>query len=803
MRLLRDRDSERGEDLRDGGVEKSICGVGAPSTQPVEVEQLLIPACRAFALIALFLLALSSALCAQTVRQLRGTIEDTSHAAIAGAEIVLDQGSQKRHVSSGPDGRFTLDSVTQNSAEITVSAPGFAATHRSLEAGNADLEFSVVLEPASVSTQLEVTASRTPLPASETPDSVQLLTSAQLQTSGALETDDMLRQVAGFDLFRRNSSRTANPTTQGASLRGIGSSGASRALILLDGVPITDPFGGWVNWSQVPRAAIENVEIVRGGASDLYGGQALSGVVQLLSKAPEGTDATLDLSYGNQSTPNASGFIGRAFGQWITSAAAEYFRTAGYTPVEPQQRGAVDNSAESLHRTGELQAQRQLSQHSRLFLRGLGYDDSRHNGTIIEVNRTRSWQAAAGFDWEGHSGDLLQVRGYGGAEDYHQTFATVAANRNSETLARVQAVPSRFWGVSAQYSRNLGTRNSVLAGTDFSRVNGESDDEILTAAKPSSQVNAGGINRSAGFFVEDIAHVTQRWIVTGVFRFDDWQTVTGFNRTTSFPSQQQTATAFPDRSETSFAPKLATKYQVNNVLSLRASAYRSFRSPTLNELYRSFRLGNVLTVSNQQLRAERLTGVEAGPAESFLNGKLLLQQRFFWAEVHRPIANVTQSTTPSLITRMRENLGSTRATGVEAQADLELLKYTGVSAQYQFVDAQVTSFPANPALIGLQVPEVPRHEFTFQAHYADPRLLTLAVQGRNSSSVFDDDQNTLLLDSYFKLDLFVSRRLNSWMDIYAAGENLLNQHFMIARTPIITLGSPFVGRIGVQLHVRR
>ncbi|MBV9144525.1 MAG: TonB-dependent receptor, partial [Acidobacteria bacterium] len=121
----------------------------------------------------------------------------------------------------------------------------------------------------------------------------------------------------------------------------------------------------------------------------------------------------------------------------------------------------------------------------------------------------------------------------------------------------------------------------------------------------------------------------------------------------------------------------------------------------------------------------------------------------------------------------------------------------------QFVDAQVTSFPANPALIGLQVPEVPRHEFTFQAHYADPRLLTLAVQGRNSSSVFDDDQNTLLLDSYFKLDLFVSRRLNSWMDIYAAGENLLNQHFMIARTPIITLGSPFVGRIGVQLHVRR
>ena len=163
----------------------------------------------------------------------------------------------------------------------------------------------------------------------------------------------------------------------------------------------------------------------------------------------------------------------------------------------------------------------------------------------------------------------------------------------------------------------------------------------------------------------------------------------------------------------------------------------------------------------------------------------------------------SESTTAALITRQRQNLGSTRARGVEASADWLAMKWIDVSAQYQFVDALVTSFPADQRLVGLRVPEVPRNEFTFQARYSNPRILTFALQARSSSSVFDDDQNTLVLDSYFKMDAFVSRRINSFMDLYAAGENLLNQRYMVARTSVITLGSPLVARGGIQLHLRR
>jgi outer membrane receptor protein involved in Fe transport len=736
-------------------------------------------------------------------REITGVIRDSSKAAISGAAITKVQKSSRQTLSSNLQGEFAFEAHDDQPIVLTIKAPGFEMEHREVPAGTADIRLLIILKPETVTSEIVVTASRTALPVGESPASIQTISATQLQSSGALEVDDVLRQVAGFDLFRRTSSRTANPTTQGVSLRGVGSSGASRALILLDGVPVTDPFGGWMNWSQIPRQAIESVEMLRGGASDLYGGEALSGVVQMLTKTPEGTSADLDLSYGNENTPNASGYMGWDFGKWMATLAGEYFRTDGYIPLEASQRGLVDTPANSLHRNGELQLERQISQRSRLFIRGSGYDDSRHNGTIVEVNRTRAWQAVAGLDWETNPGDLFQFRGYGGTENFHQTFASVAANRATEALVRVQTVPSRDWGLSSQYSRSLTSRHNLLFGVDVNSVTGESDDESLTANRPSALTNAGARDQSIGVFAQDIARITQRWLVTPVVRFDDWRTMNGFTDTTALPSGAKTPVSFKDRSEQSFNPKLATNYRVNERLSLRASVYRSFRSPTLNELYRSFRLGNILTVANQQLRAERLTGWEGGPAEILLGGKLRLQQGLFWADVDRPISNVTQSVTPSLITRMRQNLGSTRARGVEAEATLTAIKWTELSAQYQFVDATVTAFPANASLEGKQVPEIPRHEFTFQVRYANPHVITASLQGRTTSSAFDDDQNTLVLGSYFKLDAFVARRITPAVDIYVAAENLFDETYPVARTPLTTVGPPLLARVGLQFHFRR
>ena len=188
------------------------------------------------------------------------------------------------------------------------------------------------------------------------------------------------------------------------------------------------------------------------------------------------------------------------------------------------------------------------------------------------------------------------------------------------------------------------------------------------------------------------------------------------------PRKAVGAAALPDRSETFFSPRLALLHKLTSNVSLTASGYRAFRAPTLNELYRGFRAGNVFTEFNPNLRAERLTGAEGGAIVTGWNQRVMLRSNFFWNQITRPVANVTLTTTPSLITRQRQNLGSTRSQGVEFEASGRLSNSVTVSGGYEYTDATVTSFtidPAlaglNPSLVGLDVPQIPRHQFTFQA----------------------------------------------------------------------------------------
>ncbi|MGH9651238.1 MAG: TonB-dependent receptor domain-containing protein, partial [Terriglobales bacterium] len=239
---------------------------------------------------------------------------------------------------------------------------------------------------------------------------------------------------------------------------------------------------------------------------------------------------------------------------------------------------------------------------------------------------------------------------------------------------------------------------------------------------------------------------------------------------------------------------------VGSNLSVTMSAYRAFRSPTLNELYRSFRVGNVLTQANSDLRAERLTGAEAGVNAFTLHRKLNLRGTFFAVDIVNPIANVTLSTTPSLITRQRQNLGRTRTRGVEIEAVARLSDAVELSSGYQFVDATVARFPANTTLEGLQIPQVPRHQWTVQARYWKPTRLMLSVQGRWVGAQFEDDQNRLLLDRYFTLDLLAGRSLRPGVEIYAAFENLFNQRYAVGLTPVPTLGPPLLARVGFRFR---
>lgn len=576
-----------------------------------------------------------------------------------------------------------------------------------------------------VSETITVTATRTETRVADTPASVVVLSKETLDASAAATTDDALRQVAGFTLFRRSGSRVANPTTQGVTLRGIGASGASRALVLDDGVPINDPFGGWVYWGRVPRTALDRVEVLRGGASELYGSSAMGGVVQFIRRKSAGID--VDVSAGSHDTATASVFAGS---QHFT-LAADLFTTAGHVLVRPEQRGAVDVEADSRHAAIDATVRREG-----LFARLSYYRESRHNGTPLQVNDTTIRHVAAGADF----GALL-VRAYASDQDYFQTFSAIATNRASERLTLEQTIPSRGFGGNAQWTRAVRGRHVIVAGAEFRGVRATGDD-------------VRGRQHTAAAYVEDIFAATPALTVTAGVRGDWWS------------------------NESQVNPRLSVLWR-----RFSASAYTAFRAPTLNELVRPFRVGNVNTLANASLRSENLAGVEAGWRARNL------RVTAFWAALTDTIANVTISQTPALITRQRRNLGRTWSRGIEFDAEWRLSPDLRASAGALFVDATVREGD----LRGKRVPQVPRLQATAQFQWK-----TVGVQARWSAMQFDDDRNELPLEGYFVADVFASHPIARSLDITFAVENILDEDVEVSATPVVTLGQPRAWRIGLR-----
>jgi outer membrane receptor protein involved in Fe transport len=752
---------------------------------------------RSALLFGLVLLHVLAEAASADARPVSGTVRAPTGGTISGARVTFETGSRHLEAVTDSQGRFSFADVPSTPFTLRVEAEGFAPARTRIEAGDSAQDIEVALHPLVVSEDVTVTATRMSRDVSDTPASVVVLTRSNLDVTAALVADDALRQVAGFSLFRRSGSRTANPTTQGVSLRGTGASGASRAVVLKDGVPLNDPFGGWIYWDRITLLAIERAEVMRGGASELYGSPALGGAIQLIRRESlEPVSLRAEASWGSLASRDGALFGTLKTGYFFLALSGEAFATGGYVPVAPRKRGTVDTSASSRHETAELTIERRTDS-SRLFLRGSVYAESRQNGTPLQTNDAHIAEASAGA--EGTVGDTSwTVRAYGNGQRFHQGFSAVALDRSSERLTRYQTVPADAEGLSAQAVRSLGGHVFIL-GVEGRRVSGETREAI--PGPPASTQTAGGQEMTGAAFLGDVFVVGQAWTFTGGVRFDAWEDRDGRKTTVSSAGTISSETRFPARSESALSPRLSVLFRASPDVSLAASAYRSFRAPTLNELYRSFRVGNIVTSGNESLHPERATGGETSlvlePAQSNLRARVTV----FWMEIDDAIGNRTLSSTPALVTRRRENLGTTRSRGIELDVAARLKSWT-LRGGYVLADSSVLSAPTAPKLVGLRVPQIPRQHGTLQVEYRSGRIAA-AIQARGGGSQFEDDENQLPLSSFWTLDMFLSHKLSGVLEPYLAVENLLNRDVEIGRTPVTTLGPPRAARLGLRIHLRR
>lgn len=741
---------------------------------------------------------LASPLHAQN-RAVTGQVRDTTGAAIPNASVTVRVAGFSGSTITDASGHFAFARVPAAAGSLNVRAEGFSPSIQSLSGNSSGV--SITLYPSSVHEDVVVSATRTEARISETPGSTVRLSETDIASTPALALDDMLRQVPGFTLFRRTGSRFANPTSQGVSLRGLGASGASRALVLADGIPLLDPFGGWVYWDRLVPAAIADVEVFRGGASNLYGTSAMGGVVDFITRQPEAPRLVMETSYGNENTAHLSLWTGAKVGRWDVQGSSDLFRTDGYIAVPTEDRGAIDTPVNSEHGMFDFGIGHQWGDNGRVFARGDLFEDSRNNGTPVQTNDTHMGSAALGVDKQLGGTDSILARVYGTFESYNQNFSSIATDRDSESLTNMQHVPEQGIGAQLQWTHVLGKHQTIVAGGDADENSGASEEQIFNSGTHIANSVSAGRQRTFGFFGEDIVHIARWTIIPGV-RLDDWRNLDGLTERTTLSSGSQKITGFADRSENAFSPKLSVLRPITQNVSVTASVYRAFRAPSLNELYRSFRVGNVVTQNNANLQAERLTGAEAGLNVTGFDRRLDVRGTFFWSDIVNPIANVTLTTTPTLITRQRQNLGRTRSRGLELDGTAHVTSHIDISGGYAYTDAIVVQFPANTSLIGLNLPQTPRNQFTLEARYWNPSSIMLSVQGRLVGQQFDDDQNLLPLNRFFVVDVMAAHALPKGLTGFVGIENLLNEAYMVGRTPVPTLGPPILFRIGLRFGYR-
>jgi outer membrane receptor protein involved in Fe transport len=702
-------------------------------------------------------------------------VHDERGLAVAGARVRV-QGDSTPAVVSDAAGCTTVNADSQSSVEIT--REGFSRAVRVLDS---ESQVTVVMRVAGAVEEVEVTAARSPLALDASASSVRTMTGEQLREAPAFTLDDRLRQVAGFQLFRRTSSWVANPTTEGTTLRGLGSTAASRTLVLSDQVPLNDAYGGWIHWSEIPALAIQDVELMRGGASDLYGSSAIGGVIDVVPVVPKSFDYGLNVAGGSEDTSIADGLITAAMRGWSGLAASSLFRTGGYILTAPQFRGPVDIRSNVHSQSGRVELRRSLGMDGDVFVRGNVLNEARSNGTPLQTNATRIWRYAAGGDWSAGNAGRFLVRVYGTDQHFRQSFSSINATRTSEKLTSIHFDPSQQVGGAVQWARSY--RNlTVVAGGDSLDSRGTDLEEI-------SKISLSSRQRGGGVYGEVLWQPTT-WSIAFSSRFDHFG---------SFDAHQVGGTPqpLPSISQNVFNPRLGVVKKINGTLSLTGSGFRAFRGPTMNELYRQGQVGQQITLPNASLQAERATGFEFGALVG-LERFGSVRGSYFWTEVNRPVAAVTLSSTPTSTLLMRENLGQLRSDGLSLEWQLQPARFLSVIGGYQLAFSTVTKFQADPTLVGKWIPQVPRNMATLQVRFQNQRLGVLSVDLRTSGQQFDDSANQFLLAGYAQVDLFAEHVFGRRWQVYVGVQNLLNQPLQAGRTPILTLGAPVTVLGGVR-----
>ena len=614
---------------------------------------------------------------------------------------------------------------------------------------------------------------------------------AQLTATASDRIEDALASVAGFSEFRRSDSRSANPSAQGATLRALGGNAASRALVLLDGVPMADPFFGYIPFSAIVPGRLASARVTRGGGSGPFGAGALAGKIALTSADADTLGpVSAQLMVDDRGETEASGTIARALGAGFATISGRWDRGEGFWTTPADQRVPASARAAYDSWSTQLRGVAPLGDTIELQARGLIFGDQRtlrfRGADSASSGEDASLRLVGHGPWQFDTLAYVQARNFSNVVISSTRFVPVLDQRNT---------PSTGLGGKLELRPPVGADHVLRLGLDYRKSLGTAYEDAFSAVTGAvtARRSAGGANTDLGLFVEDdwtLGPLT----LTGGARADRYAIRDGFVIERSAAGVTTTATRYPDRAGWDTSVRGGALLRLGGGLRLRAAAYTGLRLPTLNELYRSFTVFPVTTLANPALGNERLEGYEAG-IEFAPGGKLDLALTAFDNRVLGAIANVTIG--PNL--RQRQNIAAIHARGIEASARVTFgtLRFDGSLA---YTDAVARGSGAAAALDGMRPAQTPQWAGSATLGWRPATGWLAAATLRHVGAQFEDDLQTDGLPAATTLDAVIELPLAGPVALVLRGENVIDA-LVLTRNQggSIDLGTPRTLWLGVKL----
>jgi outer membrane receptor protein involved in Fe transport len=647
-----------------------------------------------------------------------------------------------------------------------------------------------------------ITATRSNTALANVPESVSLITAKDIDTTPVKSLDGVLRKIPSINLPGLESYQLF-PNLSTVSMRGLG---GSRALVLLDGMPLNDPFFGYVQWNLVPMGDVNRVEVVRGGGAALWGNYAMGGVIDVVTRVPSGDSLSLDAAGGSYGTVRANGFGSLAVSDDVQLGFdAATMRTDGYIDVTPAFHTPliVPNSfqADTLHATMQFKIDDTFSGD----VHAAYHDTGQTLHTPDNTNSQTEWNLSSDLVADLGSSSLTATAFHVYARlrsDNSDTPIGGVAGTN-EYVQNRHFTPATSDGASIVWAMT-GTDwlRLLSAGVDYQSLHGNDTGFNFSPTGNGAVIRtdiARGSQRFAGVFAQtDIAPLPDLDILASA-RYQYFENYGGFN------GAPGGAGVVPATSTSSFDPRLSVRYDVTSFFSVRAAAYRAFHAPVMNSLYRSFSNRFGIFFSNAALKPETLTGEEAGFDLNF--GSVHGQATYYYNEVDdllttRPLLPAERP--PGFLFGTRNiNAGTARAQGAEVSLDWNILQGLDARLGYAYADSVITSNAADHISIGKQLGGVPKQTGSATLGYTGDGGWKVSAEVFWHDKFFNDNDHTLPIGSQFTVGLAASYPIGEHFEPYVQIENLLDERHIAsnAGTSAPELETPFTVLVGLRVKV--